>query len=43
MVSAYESVLMAHRMPYGEVARMMLMGTAERIGACFCCLEAKPS
>ncbi|GAA2482572.1 enoyl-CoA hydratase/isomerase family protein [Streptomyces longisporus] len=33
MVSAYESVLMAQRMPYGEVARMMLMGTAERIGA----------
>ncbi|KAB1147198.1 enoyl-CoA hydratase/isomerase family protein [Streptomyces luteolifulvus] len=33
MVSAYESVLMAQRMPFGEVARMMLMGTAERIGA----------
>lgn len=33
MVSAYESVLMAHRMPYGEVARMMLMGTAERVSA----------
>ncbi|MET7567128.1 enoyl-CoA hydratase/isomerase family protein [Streptomyces sp. NPDC005492] len=33
MVSAYESVLMAHRMPYGEVARMMLMGTAERMSA----------
>ncbi|MBL1081963.1 enoyl-CoA hydratase/isomerase family protein [Streptomyces actinomycinicus] len=33
MVSAYESVLMAGRMPYGEVARMMLMGTAERISA----------
>jgi enoyl-CoA hydratase/carnithine racemase len=33
MVSAYESMLMAQRMPYGEVARMMLMGTAERIGA----------
>ncbi|WP_406444350.1 enoyl-CoA hydratase/isomerase family protein [Streptomyces sp. NBC_01613] len=33
MVSAYESVLMAQRMPYGEAARMMLMGTAERIGA----------
>jgi enoyl-CoA hydratase/carnithine racemase len=33
MVSAYESVLMAHRMPYGEVARMMLMGSAERISA----------
>ncbi|GHI06951.1 enoyl-CoA hydratase [Streptomyces cellostaticus] len=33
MVSAYESVLMAERMPYGEVARMMLMGTAERISA----------
>ncbi|WP_406008343.1 enoyl-CoA hydratase/isomerase family protein [Streptomyces sp. NBC_00637] len=33
MVSAYESVLLAQRMPYGEVARMMLMGTAERISA----------
>ncbi|EPD56951.1 enoyl-CoA hydratase/isomerase family protein [Streptomyces sp. HGB0020] len=33
MVSAYESVLMTQRMPYGEVARMMLMGTAERISA----------
>ncbi|MGW4517929.1 enoyl-CoA hydratase/isomerase family protein [Streptomyces sp. NPDC004393] len=33
MVSAYESVLMAHRMPYGEAARMALMGTAERISA----------
>ncbi|MFB7506503.1 enoyl-CoA hydratase/isomerase family protein [Streptomyces broussonetiae] len=33
MVSAYESMLMAARMPYGEVARMMLMGTAERICA----------
>jgi enoyl-CoA hydratase/carnithine racemase len=33
MVSAYESVLMAQRMPYGEVARMVLMGTAERISA----------
>ena len=33
MVSAYESVLMAQRMPYGEVARMMLMGTAERLSA----------
>ncbi|WP_240529516.1 enoyl-CoA hydratase/isomerase family protein [Streptomyces mangrovisoli] len=33
MVSAYESVLMAARMPYGEVARMMLMGTAERLSA----------
>ncbi|MGW0631132.1 enoyl-CoA hydratase/isomerase family protein [Streptomyces sp. NPDC002758] len=33
MVSAYESVLMAQRMPYGEAARMMLMGTAERISA----------
>ena len=33
MVSAYESVYMAHRMPYGEVARMALMGTAERISA----------
>jgi len=33
MVSAYEPVLMAQRMPYGEAARMMLMGTAERISA----------
>ncbi len=33
MVSAYETVLMAQRMPYGEVARMALMGTAERISA----------
>jgi enoyl-CoA hydratase/carnithine racemase len=33
MVSAYESVLMAQRMPYGEVARMVLMGTAERMTA----------
>ncbi|MFK0140597.1 enoyl-CoA hydratase/isomerase family protein [Streptomyces murinus] len=33
MVSAYESMLMAERMPYGEAARMMLMGTAERISA----------
>jgi enoyl-CoA hydratase/carnithine racemase len=33
MVSAYESVLMSGRMPYGEAARMMLMGTAERVSA----------
>ncbi|MFC9911472.1 enoyl-CoA hydratase/isomerase family protein [Streptomyces sp. NPDC127197] len=33
MVSAYESMLMAQRMPYGEAARMALMGSAERIGA----------
>ncbi|WP_078946532.1 enoyl-CoA hydratase/isomerase family protein [Streptomyces sp. NRRL B-3648] len=33
MVSAYESVLMAERMPFGEAARMMLMGTAERMSA----------
>lgn len=33
MVSAYESVLMAQRMPYGEVARMVLMGAAERMSA----------
>ncbi|MEU9286402.1 enoyl-CoA hydratase/isomerase family protein [Streptomyces sp. NPDC048275] len=33
MVSAYESVYTAHRMPYGEAARMALMGTAERISA----------
>ncbi|MEU2559147.1 enoyl-CoA hydratase/isomerase family protein [Streptomyces longispororuber] len=33
MVSAYETVLMAQRMPFGEVARMALMGTAERVSA----------
>lgn len=33
MVSAYEAILMAQRMPLGEVARMSLMGTAERISA----------
>ncbi|WP_046732695.1 enoyl-CoA hydratase/isomerase family protein [Streptomyces humi] len=33
MVSAYESVLTAQRMPYGEVARMVLMGNAERVSA----------
>lgn len=33
MVSAYESIGMAQRMPYGEVMRMSLMGTAERVGA----------
>ncbi|KOT51976.1 enoyl-CoA hydratase [Streptomyces rimosus subsp. rimosus] len=33
MVSAYESVFMAQRMPYGEAARLALMGTAERLGA----------
>ncbi|CAM5559768.1 MULTISPECIES: enoyl-CoA hydratase/isomerase family protein [Streptomyces] len=33
MVSAYESMLMAQRMPYGEVARMVLMGSAERLSA----------
>ncbi|WP_265565692.1 enoyl-CoA hydratase/isomerase family protein [Streptomyces hygroscopicus] len=33
MVSAYESVYMAHRMPHGEAARMALMGTDERISA----------
>ncbi|WP_039938017.1 enoyl-CoA hydratase/isomerase family protein [Streptomyces himastatinicus] len=33
MVSAYEAVYMAQRMPAGEVARMALMGTAERISA----------
>ncbi|MFF8728057.1 enoyl-CoA hydratase/isomerase family protein [Streptomyces sp. NPDC015171] len=33
MVSAYESMLMAQRMPYGEVARMALMGAAERLSA----------
>ncbi|MGC0331301.1 enoyl-CoA hydratase/carnithine racemase [Streptomyces sp. SAI-170] len=33
MVSAYESLLMAQRMPYGEVARTALMGVRERMGA----------
>ncbi|WP_217177416.1 enoyl-CoA hydratase/isomerase family protein [Streptomyces sp. AC495_CC817] len=33
MVSAFESVLMAQRMPYGEAARMALLGTAERMSA----------
>ncbi|MEU6677971.1 enoyl-CoA hydratase/isomerase family protein [Streptomyces sp. NPDC046925] len=33
MVSAYEAILMAQRMPLGEVARMSLMGTAERVSA----------
>ncbi|MFS8359100.1 enoyl-CoA hydratase/isomerase family protein [Streptomyces sp. CWNU-52H] len=33
MVSAYESVYLAQRMPFGEVARLALMGTAERVSA----------
>ncbi|WP_406081457.1 enoyl-CoA hydratase/isomerase family protein [Streptomyces zaomyceticus] len=33
MVSAFETVHMAQRMPYGEIARMSLMGSAERISA----------
>ncbi|MEU2869095.1 enoyl-CoA hydratase/isomerase family protein [Streptomyces olivoreticuli] len=33
MVSAYESIHMAQRMPFGEAARMALMGTAERLSA----------
>ncbi|MFF4604312.1 enoyl-CoA hydratase/isomerase family protein [Streptomyces sp. NPDC001339] len=33
MVSAYESILMAQRMPLGEIARLALMGTAERLSA----------
>ncbi|MEV7997074.1 enoyl-CoA hydratase/isomerase family protein [Streptomyces sp. NPDC086077] len=33
MVSAYEAMLMAQRMPYGEAARTALMGTAERLSA----------
>ncbi|MCP3822594.1 enoyl-CoA hydratase/isomerase family protein [Streptomyces sp. A3M-1-3] len=33
MVSAYEAIAMAQRMPFGEVARMSLMGTAERLSA----------
>ncbi|MEU2514859.1 enoyl-CoA hydratase/isomerase family protein [Streptomyces syringium] len=33
MVSAYESLAMAQRMPFGEAARLALMGTAERLSA----------
>ncbi|MGW0310003.1 enoyl-CoA hydratase/isomerase family protein [Streptomyces flavidovirens] len=33
MVSAYETIHMAQRMPFGEVARMALMGTGERVSA----------
>ncbi|MFE0255026.1 enoyl-CoA hydratase/isomerase family protein [Streptomyces sp. NPDC059010] len=33
MVSAYESMLMALRMPHGEAARTALMGSAERMSA----------
>ncbi|MFB7447349.1 enoyl-CoA hydratase/isomerase family protein [Streptomyces sp. NPDC056194] len=33
MVSAFETIHMARKMPYGELARMALMGTAERISA----------
>jgi len=33
MVSAYESIHLAQRMPFGEVARLALMGTAERVSA----------
>ncbi|WP_406000162.1 enoyl-CoA hydratase/isomerase family protein [Streptomyces sp. NBC_00829] len=33
MVSAYETIYLAQRMPFGEVARMALMGTAERTSA----------
>lgn len=33
MVSAFESILMAQRMPYGEATRMALLGTAERMSA----------
>ncbi|MCQ8774998.1 enoyl-CoA hydratase/isomerase family protein [Streptomyces telluris] len=33
MVSAYEAIHMAQRMPFGEAARLALMGTAERLSA----------
>ncbi|MER0446394.1 enoyl-CoA hydratase/isomerase family protein [Streptomyces sp. Edi4] len=33
MVSAYESMYLALRMPHGEAARLTLMGTAERMSA----------
>ncbi|MFK8912143.1 enoyl-CoA hydratase/isomerase family protein [Streptomyces sp. YS-3] len=33
MVNAYESAYLATRMPFGEAARLALMGTAERVSA----------
>ncbi|MFF8600773.1 enoyl-CoA hydratase/isomerase family protein [Streptomyces sp. NPDC015232] len=33
MVSAFETIHMAQRMPFGEIARMALMGSAERLSA----------
>ncbi|WP_282693034.1 enoyl-CoA hydratase/isomerase family protein [Streptomyces sp. CC208A] len=33
MASAFETIHMAQRMPFGEIARMALMGSAERISA----------
>jgi enoyl-CoA hydratase/carnithine racemase len=33
MVSAYESILMRHRLPLGEVLRMQLLGSYERMSA----------
>ncbi|MFJ3586245.1 enoyl-CoA hydratase/isomerase family protein [Streptomyces sp. NPDC090127] len=33
MVSAFETIHMAQKMPFGEIARMALMGSAERISA----------
>ncbi|WP_419995814.1 enoyl-CoA hydratase/isomerase family protein [Streptomyces boninensis] len=33
MVSAYEAMILAQRLPYGEAARLALMGTAERVSA----------
>ncbi|MFI1013481.1 enoyl-CoA hydratase/isomerase family protein [Streptomyces sp. NPDC020965] len=33
MVSAYEAMYLAQRLPYGEAARIALMGTAERVSA----------
>ncbi|MEB8341749.1 enoyl-CoA hydratase/isomerase family protein [Streptomyces endophyticus] len=33
MVNAFESIYLAHRMPPGEVARLALMGAAERMSA----------
>lgn len=33
LTAAYESVHMAHRMPFGEIARMALLGSHERLSA----------
>src|SRR5271167_1630933 len=33
LTAAYESIHMAHRMPFGEIARVALMGSHERLSA----------